>query len=206
MKSQVICNTIIQSPMNERSQDDWSADTEEEILIIITALHSKVTVQPSKQKLFLLIRICICFLSLSPSVHLQITLLINNAGVVSGRALLDTPDHLIERSFNVNVLAHFWVRNLNHTHVDVSRIFIFFWPRNGIWIMAVNTLWTRWFGTFLSMNEIKRERKKNEHHLCAITSYMYSFLENKHYCANFAKRISIAQSKVGNEFILHDFA
>lgn len=40
---------------------------------------------------------------------LQITMLINNAGVVSGRALLDTPDHLIERSFNVNVLAHFWV-------------------------------------------------------------------------------------------------
>lgn len=40
----------------------------------------------------------------------QITLLVNNAGVVSGRALLDTPDHLIERSFNVNVLAHFWVR------------------------------------------------------------------------------------------------
>lgn len=37
-------------------------------------------------------------------------MLINNAGVVSGRALLDTPDHLIERSFNVNVLAHFWVR------------------------------------------------------------------------------------------------
>lgn len=40
---------------------------------------------------------------------LQITMLLNNAGVVSGRALLDTPDHLIERSFNVNVLAHFWV-------------------------------------------------------------------------------------------------
>lgn len=38
----------------------------------------------------------------------NITLLINNAGVVSGRAFLDTPDHLIERSFNVNILAHFW--------------------------------------------------------------------------------------------------
>lgn len=38
----------------------------------------------------------------------DITMLINNAGVVSGRALLDTPDHLIERSFNVNVLSHFW--------------------------------------------------------------------------------------------------
>ncbi|CAD7079224.1 unnamed protein product [Hermetia illucens] len=38
----------------------------------------------------------------------DVTLLINNAGVVSGRLLLDTPDHLIERSFNVNVMAHFW--------------------------------------------------------------------------------------------------
>ncbi|XP_017154734.1 estradiol 17-beta-dehydrogenase 11 [Drosophila miranda] len=38
----------------------------------------------------------------------DITLLINNAGVVSGLHLLDTPDHLIERSFNVNVMAHFW--------------------------------------------------------------------------------------------------
>lgn len=46
-----------------------------------------------------------CFFSLP----IQITMLINNAGVVSGRALLDTPDELIERSFNVNVLAHFWV-------------------------------------------------------------------------------------------------
>lgn len=35
-------------------------------------------------------------------------MLFNNAGVLSGRALLDTPDHLIERSFNVNVVAHFW--------------------------------------------------------------------------------------------------
>jgi all-trans-retinol dehydrogenase (NAD+) len=35
-------------------------------------------------------------------------MLINNAGVVSGRALLDTPDELIERSFSVNTLAHFW--------------------------------------------------------------------------------------------------
>lgn len=38
----------------------------------------------------------------------DVSLLFNNAGVVSGRALLDTPDHLIERSFNVNIIAHFW--------------------------------------------------------------------------------------------------
>lgn len=48
------------------------------------------------------------FISLSLSL-VQVTLLINNAGVVSGLHLLDTPDHLIERSFNVNVMAHFWV-------------------------------------------------------------------------------------------------
>ncbi|CAG4956710.1 unnamed protein product [Parnassius apollo] len=37
-----------------------------------------------------------------------VSLLINNAGVVSGQYLLDTPDHLIKRTFDVNVLAHFW--------------------------------------------------------------------------------------------------
>lgn len=38
----------------------------------------------------------------------DITILINNAGVVSGYLLLDTPDHLIQRTFDVNVIAHFW--------------------------------------------------------------------------------------------------
>lgn len=42
-------------------------------------------------------------------VFLQVSLLINNAGVVSGQYLLDTPDHLIQRTFDVNVLAHIWV-------------------------------------------------------------------------------------------------
>ncbi|XP_072945111.1 estradiol 17-beta-dehydrogenase 11-like [Epargyreus clarus] len=38
----------------------------------------------------------------------RVSLLINNAGVVSGRYLLDTPDDLIQRTFDVNILAHFW--------------------------------------------------------------------------------------------------
>lgn len=38
----------------------------------------------------------------------KVTILINNAGVVSGRLLLDTPDDLIKRTFDVNVMAHFW--------------------------------------------------------------------------------------------------
>ncbi|XP_050549761.1 retinol dehydrogenase 10-B [Spodoptera frugiperda] len=40
--------------------------------------------------------------------NFQVNLLINNAGVVSGSYLLDTPDHLIQRTFDVNILAHFW--------------------------------------------------------------------------------------------------
>ncbi|XP_049875708.1 estradiol 17-beta-dehydrogenase 11-like [Pectinophora gossypiella] len=38
----------------------------------------------------------------------RVSILINNAGVVSGQYLLDTPDHLIQRTFDVNVLSHFW--------------------------------------------------------------------------------------------------
>jgi len=54
-----------------------------------------------------------------------VTILINNAGFVSGRLLLDTPDHLIQRTFDVNILAHFWTTKAflpkmienNHGHI-----------------------------------------------------------------------------------------
>lgn len=38
----------------------------------------------------------------------NVTMLINNAGVVSGEFLLKTPDHLIQRTFDVNIVSHFW--------------------------------------------------------------------------------------------------
>jgi len=37
-----------------------------------------------------------------------VTILVNNAGIVSGKKLLETSDETIVRSFEVNVLAHFW--------------------------------------------------------------------------------------------------
>ncbi|KAI4457042.1 pksb [Holotrichia oblita] len=43
----------------------------------------------------------------------DVTILVNNAGVVSGYFVLDTPDHLIQRTFDVNSLALFWV-SLHH--------------------------------------------------------------------------------------------
>jgi len=39
----------------------------------------------------------------------DIDMLINNAGIVSGKKILQCPDALIERTMAVNVIAHFWV-------------------------------------------------------------------------------------------------
>lgn len=38
----------------------------------------------------------------------NVTILVNNAGVASATKLLDTPDKLIQRTMDVNVMAHFW--------------------------------------------------------------------------------------------------
>ncbi|XP_077984274.1 epidermal retinol dehydrogenase 2-like [Glandiceps talaboti] len=38
----------------------------------------------------------------------DVTVLVNNAGVVAGKKLLDCPDALVERTMNVNAMAHFW--------------------------------------------------------------------------------------------------
>lgn len=37
-----------------------------------------------------------------------VDILVNNAGIVSGKTLLETADEKIEKTFQVNVLAHFW--------------------------------------------------------------------------------------------------
>lgn len=55
----------------------------------------------------------------------EVTILINNAGIVNGKELLDTPDEKIEKIFDINVLAHFWtvkaflpdMLKKNHGHI-----------------------------------------------------------------------------------------
>ncbi|CAH0564160.1 unnamed protein product [Brassicogethes aeneus] len=37
-----------------------------------------------------------------------IDILINNAGIVCGQNLLDLPDYMIEKTYKVNVLSHYW--------------------------------------------------------------------------------------------------
>eukprot|EP01135_Chromosphaera_perkinsii_P010458 Nk52_evm21s2133 gene=Nk52_evmTU21s2133 len=38
----------------------------------------------------------------------DVDILINNAGIVTGKTLLDCPDALIQKTFEVNTIAHFW--------------------------------------------------------------------------------------------------
>jgi all-trans-retinol dehydrogenase (NAD+) len=39
----------------------------------------------------------------------HVDVVINNAGVVCGQTFLDIPDYMIEKTFKVNILAHYWV-------------------------------------------------------------------------------------------------
>jgi len=38
-----------------------------------------------------------------------VTILVNNAGIVSGKSILDIPDHMVTKTFEVNTIAHFWM-------------------------------------------------------------------------------------------------
>lgn len=39
----------------------------------------------------------------------DVTILINNAGIVTGKKFMDTPDDLALKTFEVNTISHFWV-------------------------------------------------------------------------------------------------
>ncbi|CAG2118455.1 unnamed protein product, partial [Medioppia subpectinata] len=38
----------------------------------------------------------------------KVTILVNNAGIVSGKRFLETPDDKIVKTFEVNAISHFW--------------------------------------------------------------------------------------------------
>ena len=40
----------------------------------------------------------------------DVTMLVNNAGIVTGKKFLECDDKLIEKTFQVNTVAHFWVK------------------------------------------------------------------------------------------------
>ncbi|CAI5779487.1 epidermal retinol dehydrogenase 2-like [Podarcis lilfordi] len=55
----------------------------------------------------------------------DVSILINNAGIVTGKKFLDSPDAMIQKSMEVNTMAHFWTAKAfvpamvasNHGHV-----------------------------------------------------------------------------------------
>lgn len=38
----------------------------------------------------------------------KVSILVNNAGIVTGKKFLDTPDELVIRTMDVNIMSHFW--------------------------------------------------------------------------------------------------
>lgn len=40
----------------------------------------------------------------------EVTILINNAGIVSGKKFMETEDWKLQKTMEVNTMAHFWVR------------------------------------------------------------------------------------------------
>lgn len=39
----------------------------------------------------------------------DVNILVNNAGIVTGKKFMDAPDSLVEKTMEVNTMAHFWV-------------------------------------------------------------------------------------------------
>lgn len=50
------------------------------------------------------------------------TILVNNAGVVTGKALMECSDELIQRTFDVNIMAHFWVIKMGNRSREKNQI------------------------------------------------------------------------------------
>jgi NAD(P)-dependent dehydrogenase (short-subunit alcohol dehydrogenase family) len=42
----------------------------------------------------------------------DVDILINNAGIVTGKKMLDCPDALMQKTMDVNACAHFWVLHM----------------------------------------------------------------------------------------------
>ena len=45
----------------------------------------------------------------------SVDILINNAGIVTGRKILDCSDALMKKTMDVNAVAHFWVRSISQS-------------------------------------------------------------------------------------------
>lgn len=52
----------------------------------------------------------------------DVDILINNAGVVCGKSLIDLPDEKIVKTMEVNAISHFWVSDIVYKQVLLSKL------------------------------------------------------------------------------------
>ncbi len=74
----------------------------------------------------------------------NVQILVNNAGIVTGKKFLDSTDIEIERTFKVNTLAHFWVK---------QKFIIKF--KNRIYVFLPKFILKAW-QSFYSINDSKK--------------------------------------------------
>lgn len=59
-----------------------------------------------------------------------VDILINNAGIVAGHTFLDIPDDMIEKTFQVNVISHYWVKSFSYLIVvHYNNVYNFYYYR-----------------------------------------------------------------------------
>ena len=60
----------------------------------------------------------------------NVTLLVNNAGIVGGTSFLDAKDEVIQKTFEVNSISHFWTTKavlpsmIENDHGHIGNIFL----------------------------------------------------------------------------------
>lgn len=85
---------IIAWDINRTGLDALAAELPGQVATYVVDMSQKTAVQEAAARV------------LAEQGHVEI--LINNAGVVQGRSILDCDDDAIERTFAINILAHFW--------------------------------------------------------------------------------------------------
>uniref|UniRef100_A0A8C9G4Q3 RDH10 dehydrogenase n=1 Tax=Pavo cristatus TaxID=9049 RepID=A0A8C9G4Q3_PAVCR len=83
----------------------------------------------------------------------EVSVLVNNAGVVSGHHLLECPDELIERTMMVNCHAHFWTTKaflpkmleMNHGHIVTVASSLGLFSTAGVEVCWIVIIWHLFF-------------------------------------------------------------
>lgn len=108
----------------------------------------------------------------------DVSILVNNAGIVTGKKFMDAPDSLIEKTVEVNTMAHFWVGNCsssflsrfmtsalewvkcrNHCALSTTKC-LMYWDNKSLFCLFLSFVYESWQ---LNIESIKNEYNWFEH-------------------------------------------